>query len=601
MSAPGSGSSSQDLTGTTAAVAAQPLPDDKSCLACGRKFPRSNSVHALQCNLCMLWAHKECTHLNDESYKHFAALSKQGNSCWMCSSCRQIGRRLAAGFENNSRRIATVEAGLETIKAEVTDMKTEVANVKDDIGTAINRISSLEDRPAQQTTVGTSALDILSELHNIKAREKNIIFHGLPAAPVALASAVARKEFDITLLMDVAGVIGVSIDRGSDVKFVRRLGRNGDNENKPLLVGLRSMEKKDEVMMAAKWLAGTRFDGISISHDLSQLQRERETMLKNIAERKNEDNRLLPPNEQQNVTWKVVGRPDERQVRPIPNFPDGRRQHERRQQQPQQQQQHRQHLQQQHIVSDTQQGYRPTAAALPHTLPGGAQHRHTDLAGEQSAGRAAALRLASSLRDTHLMPSPAGIQHPRQQQLQITLEPPAQYGDRNAATANWVNNNTRGALNALPPTSLMEDNVPETLLPPNLQPMAASTTAASLARATAAATAAAAPTTSTSTSALGNCEPQGNTNKLQTSKRKRSLTLGNRRKSLRQSESDDNNGGGPPPPASGVGQRIVAGLAAAPAGRPPAAPHQQPTAMEEAAGPLIGLGLPPPPHINPNN
>ncbi len=90
-----------------------------------------------------------------------------------------------------------------------------------------------------------------------------------------------------------------------------------------MLIGLKELRKKEEILSHARNLAGSRFDSISIGHDLTRAQRDAEKRLQEKAQLLNVDNAALPLGERRQVEYKVVGRMGERMVRPIPADANG--------------------------------------------------------------------------------------------------------------------------------------------------------------------------------------------------------------------------------------------------------------------------------------
>ncbi len=290
-------------TPTTAPVlAALPLPTNKVCLKCGKKFVKTRA--AIQCNLCRLWIHRECTELDESDYKMLVDLStKIGGSMWNCMSCTSLGSNLVKQVEAHGGAIKKLEE--------------EVSRVNLNVENHAERLTRLESAPPSGGG-GATLVDMYCEMEAIKVREDNIILHGTPSALSSITTAAARKNYDLTLIKMILAEIGISISE-EDIRFFRRIAKRDDaRPDRPLVMGLKDPNKKIEILKAAKFLAGSQYSYVSISHDLTRVQREAEERLKEDARLKNEANRLLPLHEQQRVEFKVVGRIGARQVRAIP-------------------------------------------------------------------------------------------------------------------------------------------------------------------------------------------------------------------------------------------------------------------------------------------
>jgi len=133
----------------------------------------------------------------------------------------------------------------------------------------------------------------------------NIIIHNLKEPATNLTSE-ERKHEDQELLARVLGEIQCVVNPDADIKFSTRIGRvNSENSNpRPLLVGLKYMEKKTEILEKMKTSSNKPVNYISIVPDLTKLQRKVEDDLRKEADQLNkdmsEDNFLV-------WEWKVLG------------------------------------------------------------------------------------------------------------------------------------------------------------------------------------------------------------------------------------------------------------------------------------------------------
>ena len=113
---------------------------------------------------------------------------------------------------------------------------------------------------------------------------------------------IREKEQIENLLRDLGSDVGVS-----DCHLFR-VGKLSDR-NRPLVLKLNSQEDKSKIMFMAKGLKNKdKWKGVSITHDLTKLQCQKERMkeveLKKMAEEKN--NHLSVIEKSQKI-WKVVG------------------------------------------------------------------------------------------------------------------------------------------------------------------------------------------------------------------------------------------------------------------------------------------------------
>ena len=91
-----------------------------------------------------------------------------------------------------------------------------------------------------------------------------------------------------------------------DIKFSTRIGKvtSGSNTPRPLLIGFRNMEKKNEVLDKLRTCANKPENFISVVPDLTKLQRKVEDELKVEAENRNKD---MSEEDFLLWEWKIVG------------------------------------------------------------------------------------------------------------------------------------------------------------------------------------------------------------------------------------------------------------------------------------------------------
>ncbi len=245
--------------------------------------------------------------MDDEDYKKLVELStKLGGSLWSCMSCTNLGSNLAKRVDAHDGAIAKLEEDVGRVNSEMTEV--------------IDRINTLEAGgfAANSGGGGATLVDMVAELQAMEVRKNNILMHGTPSAPSTMTTAVARKNYDMTLILMILSDIGVNIVQ-EDIKFFRRIKKKEDTRpDRPIVIGLKDPDKKAEIMIAAKHLSNSQYNYVGISHDLTKVQREVEANLKAEADQKNQANALLPPTEKQNIEFRVVGRLGARQVRAIP-------------------------------------------------------------------------------------------------------------------------------------------------------------------------------------------------------------------------------------------------------------------------------------------
>ena len=155
---------------------------------------------------------------------------------------------------------------------------------------------------------------IFTELRERKEKESNVLFHGVPEIDVQNATGLEKKKYDIEYICDIAKEMNVKI-KEEDIKFCRRLGEVQSDKVRPILVGLRSVQRKMECIRNGKMLnecsEESDFYGIYVVPDLTKQQREEEA---DMARQVLKLNSELEPDVALNSEWRLVGMKGEKRM-----------------------------------------------------------------------------------------------------------------------------------------------------------------------------------------------------------------------------------------------------------------------------------------------
>ena len=120
------------------------------------------------------------------------------------------------------------------------------------------------------------------EVKDIENRKKNIIVYRVPEKKSK--SVFERKEHDAEFVKDLLdGVFDIDIQDG-DIDKMYRLGQWAEDKSRPLLIGFKQCEQKDQIMnnlWKFKENSVPKFQVISMSHDLHPAER---LEIKNMVE-----------------------------------------------------------------------------------------------------------------------------------------------------------------------------------------------------------------------------------------------------------------------------------------------------------------------------
>ena len=117
------------------------------------------------------------------------------------------------------------------------------------------------------------------EEKDLEFRKHNVIIFRIPEKKTE--NVKERKESDLTFVKDLADCVFDMKLADDDVTKMYRLGQWDESKSRPLLVSLRNLEQKDQIMSNLSKLKQSieKFRGISISHDLHPKEREKRKKL----------------------------------------------------------------------------------------------------------------------------------------------------------------------------------------------------------------------------------------------------------------------------------------------------------------------------------
>ena len=145
----------------------------------------------------------------------------------------------------------------------------------------------------------------MDEQREQEARRNNVVIHQIPEADQNLPIS-DKKAADIDNVITLLGSIDCNIQE-EDVKFIVRLNSkqaaNGSNIVRPILMGLKNSQKRDEIIQKAYLLIQTESEK-SIIPDLTPFQRAHENKLRQKVIHFNNE---MDEEERLNWEWRLVG------------------------------------------------------------------------------------------------------------------------------------------------------------------------------------------------------------------------------------------------------------------------------------------------------
>ena len=266
---------------------------------------------AVQCSLCELWIHVGCSDtLDDETYKLIIIMAeKHASHCWSCQCCR-------SAVLNLNKKVIAIEKRMNQLETDVGNNTEEIGAVKETCKELSKELEVVKQTKNRETTPGTDNEAVFKEFEERESKKENLIIHNLPEPEPTITRAGDRKDRDNEELVKVLQSINCSTRIAEDVKYTVRLGERKDNVNyqdkpRPMIVGFRNVQLRDEILRSARNLVKTRYKDVSIGPDLTNKQRQNEAKMRTDAEKLN---REMDSADSLNWEWKVIGPKGQRKL-----------------------------------------------------------------------------------------------------------------------------------------------------------------------------------------------------------------------------------------------------------------------------------------------
>ena len=267
------------------------------CIEC-KKACSSKSV---SCCVCKRWVHGDCIGL--ETYNLVTAMFERENyHVWSCSGCTAAYKQLSDACAANTKSITTMQKSIEDLTKLIEKANESVRGVDEKFEQQKLEIENI--KKDRENTIEMAESNVYTEMSEREARKSNLVVYGIPEADSNLSNN-DKKEQDITEFLEVLNEIGCATNVKEEIKIAVRLGqKREDNSDRPLLIGLKKENVKDQILDNAWRLKDSTYDDVSISPDLTKKQRSEERKLKEKAD---ELNSKLDEETAKKWIWKTVG------------------------------------------------------------------------------------------------------------------------------------------------------------------------------------------------------------------------------------------------------------------------------------------------------
>jgi hypothetical protein len=245
----------------------------------------------------------ECGGISKEVFNILANPGKFGmNVSWNCDSCQASAARLEERMNALEGRFKEVENRVVRSEAVVQENTRKVENVETRQNKLEQEMESERERARRER---------VTEMRERDIRRKNVIMHRVGEAGDDVRGMEERRAWDMRSCDNIFKALNLSLTSEKAVRFCRRVGEKGAGP-RPLVVGLRREEQKEELLENASKLRNTQFAEVVIIPDLTPEQRKDEADMVTEAD---ERNRVLSEEDRaKNLEWMVVGARGERRL-----------------------------------------------------------------------------------------------------------------------------------------------------------------------------------------------------------------------------------------------------------------------------------------------
>ena len=271
------------------------------------------NVKMLECQRCRDHFCIKCIKKSETEYNIIA----QSDLMWFCIACRErverniqididIETRCKEIMENYESRISKLEADIIT--------KCDEGQVREKVSDELKRSGSVDNRHGatnDEDDNPVSTTDIISEIEQRKAREKNFVIHG--SEEMISVKTEDRVNYDRNIAENVLKICKVDFTQ-QDIVKVTRIGKfDKEKRKRPLVVTLNTTDQKRSLMKNLKLLKDTEHSlgEYRVSNDLTRAERENETRLYKEAKQ-------LEEQESGEFRFKVRGPPWNRRIVKVP-------------------------------------------------------------------------------------------------------------------------------------------------------------------------------------------------------------------------------------------------------------------------------------------
>ena len=256
------------------------------CIICSAEVGGKSG--GVQCTYCDRWVHPKCA---DISKAHFE-LYKLPSCQYICTTCVKVSTKIKKEIQH--------------LQVKQMEMREDIEHNKEEIATQKKRMDKVEKKvedldPAK--IIEQSRDSMLKELRERDSRKDNLVIYQVEEPE--MVNGQERKEHDIKKIIELFEFMACPMT-GDGIKFIFRVGERKDDRPgpRPIIICLKDSGARKYILENARRLASSKYERISITPDLTPLQRKEEEELRKEATSRNNN---LDAEERLNYEWVLVG------------------------------------------------------------------------------------------------------------------------------------------------------------------------------------------------------------------------------------------------------------------------------------------------------
>lgn len=263
------------------------------CILCSTEV--GGKTGGVQCTYCDRWVHPKCANIT----KAHLELYKLPSCQYICDTCVKVSAKIKKEIQHLQVTTMEMRENIEANKQEIAAQKRRMDKVE-------RKVEDLD--PAK--IIERSRDEMLKELREREARRDNLVIYQVEEPNHDRGS--DRKEQDMRKVTEIFEHLECPVT-ADNIKFIFRVGEKKDDRPapRPIIVCLKDPTARKSILDNTRKLAGSNFDKISITPDLTPLQRREEDEMRKEAEVRNE---AMDETERLNYEWVLVGRKGQRSL-----------------------------------------------------------------------------------------------------------------------------------------------------------------------------------------------------------------------------------------------------------------------------------------------